>query len=233
MSVADDRKQAGAELRRLRERNKWSQAELADAINAALGKTYSSATISPWETGRRTIPQDVAIFLDELAVSTSLPPSGEGESHPLAGAPDGAVAADEAPGVPGGGSEPPARPGAPGPPTGGTWARACTEMWQIIASGVGMVGAATGSQALMVDGAIIQEDSAKLGEAWGRLAETNETFRRMLVGMTEGGAWLQVALVTGTTVSRCYQSHAQLAIAAPAYASNGNGGGFDGDEPTA
>jgi hypothetical protein len=68
---------------------------------------------------------------------------------------------------------------------------------------------------MMVDGQIIAADSPALGAAWAKLAETNETFRKMLIGMTEGGAWLQVALVTGTTVSKCYQNHAIRSLTPP------------------
>lgn len=203
----------GDDLRKLRERRKWSQGDLADAINAALGRNYGSGSVSPWETGKRKIPDDVSTFLDELAISTALP--DDPEPDPLAGA--RGVAADSTP-----------RAGADDvhlPPSqsttfggGGAYVKACTELWEIIASGVGMVGAATGSQAMMLDGQIIATDAPALGEAWGRLAEQNETFRKMLLSMTEGGAWLQVALVTGTTVSKCYQGHAQLALEAKATA---------------
>jgi hypothetical protein len=163
----------------------------------------------------------VSTFLEELAVSTRLPSDDDGPASPLAAEPEGDVAADTAPG--GGQPVDTALPAQPTLGGGGTWARACTELWELIASGVGMMGAATGSPLLMNDGAIIAADAQALGEAWGKLAETNATFRKMLVGMTEGGAWLQVALVTGTTVSKCYQSHAQYALAVAEQAeTNGN-----------
>lgn len=196
----------GDDLRKLRERRKWSQADLANAVNTALDRNYGSGSISPWETGKRRIPDDVSAFLDELALTTAL--SDDDEPDPLAGAP---VATDTAPRADADDVQlPPSQP-----TTGsGAYAKACTELWEIIASGVGMMGAATGSQALMLDGQIIAGDARALGEAWGKLAETNATFRKMLLSMTEGGAWLQVALVTGTTVSKCYQGHAQLALEA-------------------
>lgn len=204
----------GDELRRLRERRQWSQADLAAAINVAMDRKYGSGSISPWERGTRKIPADVATFLEELAVSTALPHDADSlDADPLAGADSpGDTAADTAPG----GDRPADTTALPQPALGGggTWARACTELWELVASGVGMMGAATGSPALMNDGAIIAADAEALGQAWGKLAETNATFRKMLVGMTEGGAWLQVALVTGTTVSKCYQGHAQVALEA-------------------
>ncbi|HEY5945540.1 MAG TPA: helix-turn-helix domain-containing protein [Kofleriaceae bacterium] len=201
----------GDELRRLRERRQWSQADLAAAINAALGKKYGSGSISPWETGKRNIPVDVAVFLDELAVDTALPSDDDASLLSPAGERGDDAAADTAPGS--GQLDSSALPAQPSLGGGGAYARACRELWELIASGVGMVGAATGSALLMNDGAIIAGDAQALGDAWGRLAETNATFRKMLIGMTEGGAWLQVALVTGTTVSKCYQSHAQYALA--------------------
>lgn len=209
------------ELRRLRERRQWSQADLAAAINAAMGRSYSSGSISPWETGKRNIPDDVATFLDELAIETALPPDDDGQPLPLAGEPGGDAAADTAPvGDQPADTAPLAQPSLG---SSGAYTRACRELWELIASGVGMMGAATGSPLLMQDGAIIAADAQALGEAWGKLAETNATFRKMLIGMTEGGAWLQVALVTGTTVSKCYQSHAQYALAtAEAAGSNGD-----------
>lgn len=214
----------GAELRKLRERNQWSQKDLAAALNAALGKSYGTGSISPWETGKRPIPSDVATFLEELTVSTSLPRDDDSPT-PLAGERDD-TAADTAPD--GGQPADTALPAQPSLGSGGTWARACTELWELIASGVGMMGAATGSPLLMHDGAIIANDAQALGEAWGKLAETNATFRKMLVGMTEGGAWLQVALVTGTTVSKCYQSHAQYALEVKAQTPDTRGEDDDG-----
>lgn len=216
----------GDELRKLRERRQWSQADLAAAINAALGRNYGSGSISPWERGKRTIPDDVSAFLDELAVSTALPADADPslDADPLAGV-DGSPGAVSADTAPGGDRPDTAIPAQPALGSGGTWARACTELWELVASGVGMIGAATGSPALMRDGQIIAADAEALGAAWGKLAETNATFRKMLVGMTEGGTWLQVALVTGTTVSKCYQSHAEYALQARQVAEmNGHSG---------
>lgn len=207
----------GEQIRRLRERLNLSRVELADLLNGALGKSYSGATIGRWERegddGHTSPPaKAVQAFLDELAVGdlTAVEPPDGDRIQP--GADEPLVPADERMDTP------------PGPPGGGfgvqprltsvdsVWTKACQELWELIATGVGMVGAATGSEALVLDGAIIAGDTEALGAAWGKLAETNETFRKMLVGMTEGGAWLQVALVTGTTVSKCYQSHAELAL---------------------
>lgn len=200
---------SGADVKRLREKRGWSQNDLGAALNAALsGRNYTSGTISPWETGKRAIPPEVAAFLEELMIDANLPPvhdppPADPEAHPPAGG------GDTPPG-PGPGAE-------PQPPIGGggAWVRACTELWELIGAGVGMAGAATGNETVMGDGAIILQDAPALGAAWAKLAETNETFRRMLLGMTEGGAWLQVAMVTGTTVSKCYQNHAVATLQPP------------------
>jgi transcriptional regulator with XRE-family HTH domain len=192
----------GEDLRKLRERRGLERQELAEAINASLGTDYSADTVGRWERGREPAKK-VTAFLEELAVSEfagelglepddrpleDLPPDAGGDTPPGPG-PSAAIA------------QPPITSGR------GAYVRACEELWEMIATGVGMMGAATGNMALVNDGAIIAQDKAALGAAWGKLAETNETFRRMLVGMTEGGAWLQVALVTGTTFSKCWQGH--------------------------
>ncbi len=206
----------GDELRKFRDRRGLTQKELADLINAALpGRKTDAETVARWERGGRGIGKPVSAFLDELALSGGI--AGD--------LPDVAqVAASREPDEPGsildgdpyaGDTAPGPGPAAPAPQpmlTGSTLhARACEELWEMIAAGVGMVGAATGNLALMQDGAIIAADKEALGAAWGKLAETNDTFRRMLVGMTEGGAWLAVAMVTGTTVSKCWQSHVAIA----------------------
>lgn len=203
----------GESLRKLRERRGISTDDLALLLNQSLGKNYSGETVARWERGR-TISKSVDAFLDELAVQWGL---DDGLAPPLAGERIEQEEWQPTPGGPAGDDSVPPGPGptpAPQPRIGSgssTWALACTELWEMIASGVGMVGAVVRSDALMMDGAIIDADKQALGQAWGKLAETNETFRKMLVGMTEGGAWLQVAMVTGTTMSKCWQSHGQFA----------------------
>lgn len=192
----------------LRDRRGLDRGELANVLNDALGMRYTDETIRRWEKGDRPIPKSVQVFLESIQLqelSPGGPPPLDRDSYAAPAGPD--MAGDTAPG-PG----PSATPQAPLGLTG-AHARACEDLWEMIAMGLGMVGAATGSQALVFDGQIILQDKAALGAAYGRLAETNDTFRRMLVGMTEGGAWMQVALVTGTTVSKCWQAHQQVAAA--------------------
>lgn len=199
----------GQELRRLRERRELSPEELAELLNTSLGTDYTGETVKRWERSNRKPAAKVNAFLEELAVRSLTDDLGRGDGGgeldvddlPLEDPP--AHGQDTAPGLP---------PAAPKLGSGSsTWAKACEELWELIATGVGMVGAATSNPALLRDGEIILADKQALGAAWGRLAETNETFRRMLVGMTEGGVWLQVAMVTGTTLSKCWQSHQEYA----------------------
>jgi len=213
----------GADLKRLRERNNWSQLDLANAINAALGRNYGTGSISPWENDKRNIPRDVAAFCDQLLVETNLSGGGADEPPPDDGP---RTLDDSAPGH--GGPAPPSQPVLLSP-SGGTYAKACEELWEIIGAGVGMVGGAVGSDVLMIDGQIIVMDKQALGEAWGRLAETNETFRRFLAGALEGGTWIQVALVTGSTLAKVQQNHTQHSLATRA-AMNGHAEGFAGAE---
>lgn len=191
---------SGDDLRRLLDRKQLDRDELAELINTSLDTSYNGETVARWLRGR-TPAAKVRAFLDSLAVDplTDDPPAFEPGDEPLEHEP----AVDTPPGP----GPKPAFP--PTPAVGGkdAYTRACTELVEMIAMGVGLVGATLGSAALIGDGAIIQDDAAALGAAYGKLAEQNETFRRMLIGMTTGGVWLQVAAVTGTTLSKCWQNH--------------------------
>lgn len=221
----------GDDLRRFRERRNLERGDLAQLLNQALGRRYDGESIARWERGDRPAPKAVVTFLENLSAEEAADTfAGIGGIDPVDDAPlDSQPGVDSAPGP---GPSPQGQPALGGSPV---WTRACTELWEMIATGVGMTGAALGSHALIQDGAIIAADAQALGAAWGRLAETNETFRRMLVGMTEGGVWLQVALVTGTTVSKCWQSHAAIAASAAEYAAlhNLDGNGTDRAAETA
>lgn len=195
----------GDELRSFRERRGLSRAELAELMNDALGKNYNGESIGRWERGKVPVSKQAATFLGSLIAQDAA--SGlEGLADGLAG--DGAAwepPTDTPPGAAPTDTQPLILTG------GSMWTKACTEMWELVASGVGMVGGVLGNESLVSDGAIIYGDREALGAAWGKLAETNETLRRMITGATEGGAWVQVILVTGTTFSKCYQQHAARA----------------------
>ncbi len=189
----------GEQVRRLRDHKGWTRRQLSEMLNAALDRKYNSETIGGWERGDRNVPKNVEVFLTELEV--------EQLSEAL---PDFDAPPPEAPGrssdsfPPGEGGEVRAQLPLPG---GGAYARVCTELWELVATGVGMVGVALDSENLRRDGQIIDADKEALGRAYGKLAEQNDTFRRMLVGMTTGGAWLEVALVTGVTAGKIMRQH--------------------------
>ena len=185
-----------AGLKELREKHGWSQSALAETLNVALDRKYRSAQVSSWEREDRPIPENVSAFLNALAIDMNLGGTGE----PRFEAPEPPDPTEDSP--PFDSFEPQIPAG-----TSGIYARACTELWEMVAMGIGMAGAVTGSDKLQADGRIISADSRALGIAYGKLAETNETFRKMLAGATSGGAWLEVALVTGTTVSKCWANH--------------------------
>ena len=197
----------GEQLKQLREQQGWSQAKLADLLNPALDRKYGSATISRWETGKAPIPAAVGTFLNDLELAPTIPDEHlsyeePGPDFPFAGGDEG----DTPP--------PPPSAGAGGesaafslPTTSSAYARVCEELFELIATGVGLVGAVTGSETLQQDGVIILADKRELGRAWAKVAETNETFRNMLTGMHGGGAWLNVALVSGITVGKVMRNH--------------------------
>lgn len=199
----------GQELRRFREEQGWSQDELARLLKASLGKG-SSTTVGKWEQGVRPVPDDVAGLVAQLMLDAAYQPL-DGETQQadelgFAAPPVEGERGDSAP------PEPQPREGAVSggqlPLPGSTsYARVCEELWELIATGTGMVGAVLGSEGLRADSEIILADKAALGRAWGKLAETNDTFRRMLLGATSGGAWLEVAMVSGITFGKCYRSH--------------------------
>ena len=185
----------------LRERYGWTQKELAEMVNEALGRKSSANEISKWERAVKDTPPDIDKFLDSVALAKGMPPIVEP-------APDVPLPPEDT--APAGPSTPPLGPQVPIGDTRGIYARTCTELWESVAVGVGSVGALLGSQALMIDGQIIEQDKRELGRVWGQLAETNETFRKMLTGLSTGGAGLQVALVTGTTLGKMVQNHQQI-----------------------
>ena len=194
----------GQELREARERLGWTRRQLADALNAALGTDYNpDRTVGRWERDERKVPDTVRSFVREIEMETVLP----GEP----GAPILDDVVDAPPAPPGEDSMPPPPEGAEVGqrplPGGGGHARVCEELWEMVATACGMAGVVLNSDALKADRDTILADKQALGRAWGKLAETNDTFRRMLLGMTGGGAWLEVALVTGITAGKIQRNH--------------------------
>lgn len=206
----------GGELRRFREEQGWSQDELAKLLKASLGKG-SSTTVGKWENEQRPVPDDVAALVAQLQLEAAMPgepPLDEATFGLDSGLPpvEGSKG-DTAPPEPDtrGTAAGAVTVGTPPLPGGSSYTRVCTELWEMVATGIGMVGAAVGSEGLRRDGEIILADSPALGRAWGKLAETNDTFRRILLGATSGGAWLEVSMVTGMTTAKLWRSHQELA----------------------
>jgi transcriptional regulator with XRE-family HTH domain len=201
----------GGELRRWREEQGWSQDELARLLKASLGKG-SSTTVGKWENGVRPVPEDVSALVAKLQLEAAFPdePPLDEDALGLSSSPSPVEgeAGDSVPPEPGERSQVSA--GQLPLPGGGSYARVCEELWELVATGVGMVGAVTGSEGLRRDGEILHADRVALGRAWGKLAETNDTFRRMILGATTSGAWLEVAMVSGITFGKCYRSHQEI-----------------------
>lgn len=211
----------GDELKAIQTRYGWNNRQAAEVLNGALHRNYTDDLVSKWRRGAQKVPKHVAAFLeglDEPPPSPVTPGGGPSGEPDLTGIPEvddiirQAAAEDSAPsglGVHAGGDDP-ERPRpqltlvAGGP---SAYAKICEEFFELIATGVGMVGAAVGSDNVRRDGQIILEDKAELGKAWGKLAEQNETFAKILTATDKQGAYLAVALATGTTVGKLWRNH--------------------------
>lgn len=200
------------ELQEFREKQGWSREQLRQLLNEALpddkGYSAKSDVVGRWERGERKMPAHVGVLLDALELEAAFPPDELGRT--LEGAVEPEPVAEDSP------PPPPGERPAPTPSgvgqlvgTGGNpaLARVCEELWEMVATGFGVVGAVTGSDALRRDGEIILAEKEALGKAYGKLAETNATFRKMLTSMTSSGAWLEVAMVTGITGGKMMRSH--------------------------
>ncbi len=207
----------GDALRRFREEQNWTQDQLGQLLKATLGKG-SGTTVGKWEKGQRPVPEDVAALVAKLELEAAFPADGpSSRAEDQYGLDDPQLGSDLPPVEGDRGDSAPPEPGehtvTAGQlplPGGTTYARVCEELWELIATGTGMIGAVTGSASLRRDGEIILADKQALGRAWGKLAETNDTFRRMLLASTSSGAWLEVALVSGITFGKCYRSHQEI-----------------------
>ncbi len=196
----------GDELRELRTRLGWSQNRMGTILRDA-GQPGARSSVREWETGKTRVPPGVVAFMEAVAADLD----------------EGLIAPDPPPARgrrPGG--DPPPPPADTPPPlpdgqvsqpqtplfTSAAYAKTCEQLFELIATGVGMVGAAIGSEAVKKDGLSIFEDKEALGAAYGKLAETNEVFRNILMSSDRQGAYLAVALATGTTAGKIWRNHA-------------------------
>src|SRR5687767_9605971 len=60
----------GEAFRQARLKLRLSQAELRDALNGRLGRSYDKPRVSRWENGREAIPAEVALAVEALAAET-------------------------------------------------------------------------------------------------------------------------------------------------------------------
>ncbi len=212
----------GQQVRDARKRQGFTQPQLAVVLTEALGRKVDAHTVGRWERAERKVPKDAEAFLFALnrGDTTDDSPGTATDDGPTV---DGPAPGDTAPGG-GYGFDGPPPPQAPLTSSGShVYAAACTELWELAGTTVAMLGAVLGNEKLVIDGQIIDADKQALGEAYGKLAETNETFRRMLVSMTQGGAVMQVAVVTAVTAGKIVQVH----LPAPVLEDTGGNGTGD------
>ena len=173
-----------------------TQKAMAEALTQAVSRNVALETYRSWERERTHPPADVAAFLEAIEQDDG--------SYAVADPPPARLGPeDSAPGDDG------TRLALPPAPlfSSGVYSKICAEMFDMVATAVGMIGAVTGNDNLQADGLIIHGDKDELGAAWGKLAETNETFRKMLTASEKQGAYLAIALATGTTAGKIWRQH--------------------------
>lgn len=209
----------GKQIKDFRKRKHWTQQQLADVISNALGRSCSQGQLGRWENSQRETPPDVDRFLDQLALNGDTGSSGPGpaDSPGLGGT---LPPEDTAPDGSGDGFRAATGPSPQAPLTGDrtAYTKACEELTDILATIVSTSGMLLNNEKLMVDGQIIGADKKAWGQAFGHLAETNDSFRRILLSASQGGAWVEVALVTGQTAGKILQNHLPVETTPPAEA---------------
>lgn len=193
---------AGTLVKTFRELNNMTQADLAKHLTENVGLNVSETTIGRWERDQRHTPEPVVAYMQGGAADSPIAPEP--------GLDDGAPpAADDAPpSVPGGVRRP-----APSLQLSSvTYEAACVDLWEMIGFGVKLFGQAVRNPVLMTDGDIIDSQKQDLGRAYGKLAEKNDTFRRLVIGLTQGGIWVEVTSVTvkmAVTIAQNHQAYAR------------------------
>jgi hypothetical protein len=222
----------GAELRAWRKSQGLTSTDLSVLLTDALGKGHGQGSVLRWERGERPVPGSVIDYL-----------AGGAQQQ----APGGGGAAAEPPGdTPGEDLPPRAQPDTNRPAllpivTGGEYAKACEDLWDMI--GFGLVAAGTGLRkpAIRNDGYLISgwEDASgkheglkrELGVAYGKLAERNRTFQRLVLAMSQESVWAEVIIVTAKLAQQIYANHMRYATLeaqqrAPAREARGSADGF-------
>lgn len=215
---------AGTKVKQFRELNQLKQADFADLVTQETGVKVSVTTVGRWERDQRHVPEKVLAFMEGRDTDASPPP-------PTAPLP-GEAADDMPPRDPAAAQSDDAGPHQPASsikPLGLTsqaYEKACIDLWQMIGWGVQLAGQGVGNPVVASDGAIIQQQADDLGKAYGKLAEQNDTFRRLIMGLTQGGIWVEVTGVTvklAMTIAQNHAAYAQAVAQAAADAAYGNG----------
>lgn len=204
----------GSDLRKWRDSQGLKQRDVADMLNGAMGRAYTGNVISVWERGDRPIPQDVLAFFTEGASTPPDEPAEGVSSSPLA-EPTPSPSGEDVPPTPQG-----PRTTLALVPNDPALAKACEELWDMIGFSLVIFGQGLGKPALRNDGQIIcgWEDGAgkhtgmkrELGVAYGKLAERNRTFQRIVVALSQESVWAEIAVVTVKLCKAMYDNHVNV-----------------------
>lgn len=194
----------GQQLREWRESKGLTQGQVAEFVNETLMLTepISGNNIGYYERERQRIPADIAAFFDQIVATPDDVIDGLEIPEPKPRRPRKPKEQDEAPQAPVGSGQQtlPFDPGR-------TYTQACTELWRIVALGFSGWGMLFQKPVYIDDGKLIDQQAAALGEAWGKAAEQNETLKRWVGSLSEGGVWVQVSIVTGQLAGSLAQNH--------------------------
>jgi transcriptional regulator with XRE-family HTH domain len=206
---------AGERVREFRRLNGLkTQQQLVEHLERNIGLKVSSSTVGRWENDQTHTPERVIAYLegritDDDQAPPQAPPEGAQAVPPPMGEdlPPGSF-----------GDETRAQEREPIRPlqiTSQLYEKACVDLWDMIGFGFVVAGQGLGRRVIYDDGLIIQANKQELGRAYGKLAEQNETFRRVIVGMTQGGVWVEVVGVTVKLGMQLAQNHQRVAQQPP------------------
>jgi hypothetical protein len=179
-------------------------------LTDALGKGHAQGSVLRWERGERPVPRTVVDYL-----------AGNGGTHiPESPGGDGAAAPPPGEDLPPR-AQPDSKPALVPAVTGGEYAKACEDLWDMVGFGLVAAGTGLGRPALKNDGYLIcgWEDASgkheglkrELGVAYGKLAERNRTFQRIVLAMSQESVWAEVIIVTGKLAQQMYANHMRYA----------------------
>ena len=143
----------GKDLADFRAKRGMTQKQLAELINVSLGRSHVAQKISKWEREVEPVPKNVQTFLTELQLEEALPSN-------LLIEPEYEPPTEDLPPLDGetGDSAPPPPPGTAEQvaailPSGGRtiYARMCEEMFEMVATGIGLIAVATNNPTLTAD----------------------------------------------------------------------------------